>query len=188
MCSNCGRGQGDCCDVADYAPRFARTEEIRRLINSRYDWVMARRDLSREDDPVAYSRREGAHVLTYPLPNPYMVDAMFNARLYHDVTCGCPRLRWGNSNVSREEMTAVDVRYRGSKRHAEPTLEDHLIVLAGGIINAVWTFPSTEAADEESGAGGGICGTGWARNIGGAWNLLKGRTVSRQYVNSKTSA
>ena len=177
QCAHCARCQNNCCQTYDYAPRFTRSQDIRRLINGRYDWQMSRRDFSTYDeDLVKESLKEGTALVHYPLPNAQDVCALYTARLYHDVKCTIPWLRWGNTaGAAPETLAAVDVSYRGSANHLQPTEQEHLIVLAGLIINAVWSFPSTV----QSGDSGKGCGTGFARNLGPVDNVMRGRIMRR---------
>jgi hypothetical protein len=178
LCAQLGRCNNNFCNAYDYAPRFTRSEDIRRLINGRYDWQLARRDFNlQEPNLVEYSLQEGSVFVKYPLAPAENMCALYTARLYHDVKCTIPFLRWGNGIGAKETHTAVDVSYRGSADQRNPSDDDHLVVLAGLIINAVWSFPSTTAAED-----GNQCGTGWGRNLGPVDNVRRGRILAKADV------
>ena len=175
--ANCAKMQNTCCEVLDAAPRFARAEDIRAVVAQRYDWEMSRRHVGEPADPLEFNLREGNVFPAYPLPRAHDVAALYTARLYHDVKCCFPMIRWGNTDgVDPSAMAANDVRYRGSDRHGKPTDEDHLIVLAGLILNLLHTFPASNSS-------GGGCA--YAVNVGPQGNVRRGRLVPRATTTGK---
>lgn len=144
MCNCC---KGCCvgfCSRSDTAPRFARAEDLRRVVLAKYDYEFACRNVETTEG-VEVSQGENAEELTLTrvLPAAHTVDALFSTRLYHDVVCGKPQLKFGRDDDAKHEReAAVDVRYRGSVRHNVVSEDDHLIVLAALIMQAVWFFPA----------------------------------------------
>lgn len=175
-CAKCSRMNNECCADHNDAPRPLRSEEIRRLVLTRYDWEFSRRNIkgaiAGNESLTDYNLRENKTFVAYPLPYAHEVDALYTARLYHTVKCTAPRVRYANdAGIAGYGMAGCDVRYRGSEVHNKPTLEDHLIVLAGLIVNAANTFPFVKAGEY------GQCGLGWAANIGPSGNVSRGRLV-----------
>ena len=164
----CGQCKNNCCARNDWAPRFARSEDIRRVVRDRYDYEFSCRNIAGEET-VELSQAEDAEEASVlrPLPRAHLVDALYTSRLYVDVVCGKPNVAWSNDHdATHEREAAVDVRYRGSRRHAVVGEDDHLIVLGGLIMQTLFMFPGVNGAPV------------WG---GPAW-LNKGRLLPREHT------
>merc|ERR1712000_60214 len=143
FCMQCKGCQNACCMSLDLAPRWTRPSDVRRLVSTKYDYEFAWRKL---DEEISFEIAEGEvgelNVLRVLQPA-HRVDALFTGRLYMDVKCMKPYVRFANKGEGDKSMlAAVDARYRGSVVHAQPSEEDHLIVLAGLIMHGLNTFPN----------------------------------------------
>jgi hypothetical protein len=156
-CSMCQLCKDRCCDVDDQAPRFARSEDLRRVVLARYDIEFACRKPA-EGDEMEVGHEEGQQdpSVKRRLPRAHLVDALFTSRLYHDIICGKPNVVFGTDRDAKHEReAAIDVRYRGSRRHKVVTEDDHLIVLAGMLMYGLWMFPATAGIKAGGPMGGG---------------------------------
>merc|ERR1712000_452956 len=119
-CTGCKNVCDGFCSRADTAPRFARAEDLRLVVLQKYDYEFACRNVeATEEVEIAQGEDSGAILMNRVLPRAHTVDALYSCRLYHDVSCG-----------------------RRSVKHNVVSEDDHLIVLAGLIMQAVWFFPS----------------------------------------------
>lgn len=144
MCKGCCVG---CCSRADTAPRFARAEDLRQVVLAKYDYEFSCKNVTEgleiEVSQGENQAQDGAVTLARVLPRAHNVDALVSTRLYHDVVCGKPQVMFSNERDAKHEReAALDVRYRGSVRHNVVSEDDHLIVLAAAIMQAVWFFPA----------------------------------------------
>lgn len=140
--------QNACCFAMDYAPRWIRPEDVRALVLSRYDYEFAQRKL---DDEISFELSEGENTdhlnITMQLQPVHKVDLLLTSRLYQDVACCKPTVRFANGGETKKELlAAVDARYRGSLDHAHPSQDDHLIALAAATMHAMFTFPNKAKA------------------------------------------
>ena len=165
-CTGCKNVCDGFCSRADTAPRFARAEDLRLVVLQKYDYEFACRNVeATEEVEIAQGEDSGAILMNRVLPRAHTVDALYSCRLYHDVNCGRPSVMWGRDDDNDfNRQAAMDVRYRGSVKHNVVSEDDHLIVLAGLIMQAVWFFPSKNNM--------------WAANTPAIHN--RGRLVPRQ--------
>lgn len=157
-CVMCNMCKDRCCSQDDMAPRFARSEDIRRTVAERYDYELAFNPSVEEGQDVEVGHDEGAEdpSARRKLPRAHLVDAIYTSRLYHDVICGKPNVAWGKlKDGTHEREAAIDVRYRGSRRHRVVTEDDHLIVLASLVMQGLWMFPQQNGMRAGGVAGGG---------------------------------
>jgi hypothetical protein len=168
-CTGCKNICHGFCSRMDMAPRFARAEDLRKMVLTKYDAEFACRNVEQgEEFEMLQGEWSKGITIERILPRAHTVDALFSTRLYHDVVCGVPRVMWSKSDdANHEREAAVDVRYRGSVKHNVVSEDDHLIVLAALLMQAVWFFPSQD---------GKFC-SGFASN--GPAFLYQGRLVPR---------
>jgi hypothetical protein len=147
-CLKCKTCQNACCFAMDYAPRWVRPDDIRRLILAKYDYEFAHRNIEEE---INFELSEGENTdklsITQQLQPIQKVDLLLTSRLYQDVSCGKPTVRFANNGEGNKGLlAAVDARYRGSLDHANPSEDDHLIALAATIMHGIFTFPNKAKA------------------------------------------
>jgi hypothetical protein len=144
-CKICTECRNSCCSKYDFAPRFARAEDLRRVILNRYDMECSFRNV-KDEQSFDLEQGESAEEASYlgRLGRANNVDALFTSRLYHDVVCGKPTPVFSNPmDALHERELAIDARYRGSVRHNVVTEDDHLIVLAALVMQGVFRIPPT---------------------------------------------
>ena len=146
-CMHCKGCQNACCFAYDIAPRWTRPEDVRMLVAEKYDYEFSHRQLDAETTFEVAEGEVGELNILKTLSKAHKVDALFTGRLYMDVACGRPTVRFTNkSETQREILAGVDARYRGSLEHGNASEDDHLIVLAGLILHGMFTFPNKSNA------------------------------------------